>query len=107
MGMHGLHTVDKSQNRNNYSHQTVDNLVDDVDRYASIHPSPLGMNMQYAKRAAETPSAACLYAENAVFVKHHPGFERKAQPLLVGAFLLAIASISFYYYKIKIHAFRE
>ena len=46
MGMQGLHTVDKSQNRNNYSHQTVDNLVDDVDRYASIHPFMAGMNMQ-------------------------------------------------------------
>ena len=46
MGMHGLHAVDKSQNRNNYSPRTVDNLVDGVDRYASIHPFEAGMNMQ-------------------------------------------------------------
>ena len=46
VGMHGLHTVDKSQNRNNSSHRTVDNLVDGVDRYASIHLFAPGMNMQ-------------------------------------------------------------
>lgn len=46
LGMHDLHTVDKSQNRNNYNHRTVDNLVDGVDRYASIHRLKVGMNMQ-------------------------------------------------------------
>ena len=46
MGMHGLHAVDKSQNRNNYSPRTVDNLVDGVDRYASIHRLGCRMNMQ-------------------------------------------------------------
>ena len=53
MGMHDLHTVDKSQNRNNSSPPAVDNLVDGVDRYASIHPFEGGMNIQYADRAAE------------------------------------------------------
>ena len=56
MGMHGLHTVDKSQNRNNSNPQTVDNFVDGVDRYASIHSIGGGMNMQYAKnRRPRTP----------------------------------------------------
>ena len=49
MGMHGLHTVDKSQNRNNSNPQAVDNFVDGVDRYASIHSDAGSMNMQYAK----------------------------------------------------------
>ncbi len=78
MGMHGLHTVDKSQIRNNSRPETVDNSVDGVDRYASIHPFDGRMNMQYAKRAAETPSAACLCAGNALFPKHRPSFELKA-----------------------------
>ena len=63
MGMQGLHAVDKSQNRNNYSHRTVDNLVDGVDRYASIHLFEGGMNMQHAKRAAQMPSAARFLSE--------------------------------------------
>ena len=46
MGMHGLHAVDKLQNRNKYRPPTVDNSVDGVDRYASIHLKPAGMNMQ-------------------------------------------------------------
>ena len=58
MGMHGLHTVDKSQNRNNSSSQTVDNLVDGVDRYASIHPFDAGMNMQKQNQAAKLFLAA-------------------------------------------------
>ena len=48
MGMHALHAVDKSQNRNNSRPQTVDNSVDGVDRYANMHPAADGMNMQKA-----------------------------------------------------------
>jgi hypothetical protein len=51
MGMHALHTVDKSQNRNNSRPPTVDNLVDGVDRYASIHLFVSGMNMQKKNQA--------------------------------------------------------
>ncbi len=58
MGMHALHTVDKSQNRNNSSPQTVDNSVDGVDRYASVHPAADGMNMQ---KAAKVHLAAILF----------------------------------------------
>ena len=46
MGIQCLHAVDKSQNRNNSMPWTVDNLVDGVDRYASIHLFDTGMNMQ-------------------------------------------------------------
>ena len=53
MGMHGLHAVDKSQNRNNHSPRTVDNLVDGVDRYASIHPFDAGMNMHKQNQATK------------------------------------------------------
>ena len=59
--MHGLHAVDKLQNRNNSSPPTVDNLVDGVDRYASIHLFEVGMNMQHAKWAAQMPSAARFF----------------------------------------------
>ena len=60
--MHGLHTVDKSQNRNNSRPQTVDNLVDGVDRYASIHCFGIGMNMQKKKQAAKVILVACFAA---------------------------------------------
>ncbi len=56
MGIHALHTVDKSQNRNNSRPQTVDNSVDGVDRYANIHPAADGMNMQI--QAGEAFSSA-------------------------------------------------
>ena len=59
--MHGLHAVDKLQNRNNSNPLTVDNLVDGVDRYASIHLFEVGMNMQHAKRAANMRSVARFY----------------------------------------------
>ena len=63
MGMHGLHTVDKSQNRNNSRPETVDNSVDGVDRYASIHPFEGGMNMQKMDQAAKAQLAACFAGE--------------------------------------------
>lgn len=59
--MHGLHTVDKSQNRNNSRPQAVDNLVDGVDRYASIHRFGIGMNMQKKNQAAKMILAVCFW----------------------------------------------
>lgn len=63
LGMQALHTVDKSQNRNNFNTETVDNFVDDVDRYASIHPAKAGMNMQKDSWAVERRFGRPLYKE--------------------------------------------
>ena len=57
------YTVDKSQNRNNSRPETVDNSVDGVDRYASIHPFEGGMNMQKMDQAAKAQLAACFAGE--------------------------------------------